>query len=296
MSGHKPQPAGRDRSEPYDPLRMAAVEIRTLATEMARAESRSEKVQKFQEASFFPEPIPAEVTLGDSVSTKAMSRAWVVAREGERLLLAYGVFIHRGKCDLVLPLPEGVRATVVGKIGSATHLRGRVHRVEFCADNAEDLSLLSEVETSRPPIGATPAMSGPTGAASGKGERLHGRVLLAEDTPDTQGLFSLFLRKAGADVSIAHNGTVALRMIEEARRLGRPYKLLVTDIQMPEMDGHSLVRAVRVSDKTLPIVAVTAMVSDDDRKRCLASGCNDYAGKPIDRPELVALCSRWMVA
>lgn len=135
----------------------------------------------------------------------------------------------------------------------------------------------------------------PQPAATGaEGTRLSGRVLLAEDGPDNQRLIAHHLRKAGATVEIADNGRIALEMISKAAGDGRPYDLLVTDIQMPEMDGYTLVRTLRASGSRLAAVALTAHAMSEDRQRCLDAGCDDYASKPIDRAALLKTCAAWL--
>jgi len=124
--------------------------------------------------------------------------------------------------------------------------------------------------------------------------RLAGRVLLAEDGRDNQLLVTVLLRRAGAVVDVADNGRAALAMLELAEREGRPYDLLLTDIQMPEMDGFTLTRLVRERRLPIAVVALTAHAMAEDRARCLAAGCDDYAVKPIDRARLLGTCARWL--
>ncbi len=124
--------------------------------------------------------------------------------------------------------------------------------------------------------------------------RLSGRILLAEDGPDNQRLIGTFLRRAGAEVAVAANGRVALEMIEQGAAAGTPYDLLVTDMQMPEMDGYTLARTLRQRGSKLSIVALTAHAMTDDRAKCAEAGCDDYASKPIDRHALLATCARWI--
>ena len=124
--------------------------------------------------------------------------------------------------------------------------------------------------------------------------RLQGRVLLAEDSRDNQVLISFLLRRAGAEVDIAENGLVALEMIEKASLNGIRYELLLTDMQMPEMDGYSLAHHLRTSGSTLPIIALTAHAMAEDRKKCTDAGCDDYASKPIDKSILLSLCNKWI--
>jgi CheY-like chemotaxis protein len=123
---------------------------------------------------------------------------------------------------------------------------------------------------------------------------LSGRILLAEDGLDNQRLIAFHLKKAGAQVDIADNGRIALDMLGRAAAGGRPYDLLVTDIQMPEMDGYTLVRTLRNRGSTLAVVALTAHAMAEDRQRCIDAGCDDYASKPIDKNSLLTKCAAWI--
>ena len=123
---------------------------------------------------------------------------------------------------------------------------------------------------------------------------LSGRILLAEDGEDNQRLISFHLMKAGARVEIARNGRIALEMLEQAVVKGRPFDLLVSDMQMPEMDGYTLARRLRVQGSRIPIVALTAHAMTGDRQKCLDAGCNGYATKPINKAALIATCRQWM--
>ena len=124
--------------------------------------------------------------------------------------------------------------------------------------------------------------------------RLQGRILLAEDSLDNQLLISTLLRNAGADVSVAAHGGIAFEMREQANAEGRPYNLLLTDMQMPVMDGYTLTRSLRHSGCDLPIVAITANAMTEDRQVCLDAGCNDFLSKPIDKQALLKTCETWL--
>ena len=123
---------------------------------------------------------------------------------------------------------------------------------------------------------------------------LSGRILVAEDGRDNQKLIQFILTRFGAEVELAENGRVALEMIAAAESAGRPYDLLLTDMQMPEMDGYSLARTLRGLGRTLPIVALTAHAMAEDRDKCLAAGCDDYTTKPVDRKHLIETCAKWL--
>jgi PAS domain S-box-containing protein len=124
--------------------------------------------------------------------------------------------------------------------------------------------------------------------------KIRGRVLLAEDGADNQRLIGHHLRKAGAEVDVACDGLAALEMYEAARAEGRPYELLLTDMQMPRLDGYALAQELRSRGSSLAIVALTAHAMPEDRLRCVRAGCDDYATKPIDRVALLATCARWI--
>ncbi len=118
------------------------------------------------------------------------------------------------------------------------------------------------------------------------------RMLLAEDGPDNQRLIGFVLRKAGATVEIVGDGQAAVDAALAARQDGRPFDLILMDIQLPVLDGFAATRALRAANVATPILALTAHAMEGDRSACLSAGCNDYASKPIDRSSLLDLCSR----
>ena len=119
------------------------------------------------------------------------------------------------------------------------------------------------------------------------------RVLLVEDHEINQQVASELLQDAGLRVAIANNGQAALAMLEQA-----DYDMVFMDMQMPVMDGLEATRALRRKARfaAMPVVAMTANAMDQDRRRCIESGMNDFLAKPIDPQELSAVLLRWIPA
>ena len=120
------------------------------------------------------------------------------------------------------------------------------------------------------------------------------RILLVEDNDLNLEITQCVLEREGAAVELARNGEQAVRAFE-ASPVGS-IDAVVMDIMMPVMDGYEATRAIRALDRadaaTVPIIAITANVFDDDRARALAAGMNEHLPKPLDPDCLVAALNK----
>ncbi|MGB0579197.1 MAG: response regulator [Limisphaerales bacterium] len=114
-------------------------------------------------------------------------------------------------------------------------------------------------------------------------------VLMVEDNQMNQQSITQYLEAHKFDILVAGDGPTALRLAE-----AEDFDLILMDVQMPGMDGLECTRELRSRSKTkeIPIIAVTAMVMDGDRERCLEAGANDYLSKPLDLKQLVRIANQ----
>ncbi len=120
------------------------------------------------------------------------------------------------------------------------------------------------------------------------------RILLVEDNEMNQQVATELLESAGAVVTIANHGGEAVRRLKEGPEVPE-FEIVLMDLQMPEMDGHTATRLLRADPrfKDLPIIAMTAHALVEERQRCLEAGMNDHVTKPIDPDALFAALKRW---
>ncbi len=121
-----------------------------------------------------------------------------------------------------------------------------------------------------------------------------GTVLLAEDALDVRALIAAVLGRIGLSVETAANGREAIDKAVAAQDSGKPYDLILMDMQMPVCDGYEATRSLRDAGFPGQIVALTAHAMTGDRQKCLDAGCDDYLAKPIKSDELTAAVSRYL--
>ncbi len=110
-------------------------------------------------------------------------------------------------------------------------------------------------------------------------------ALVVEDSPTMRQLIVFALRRLqNLKVTEADDGVDALKKLQAAK-----FDILITDINMPIMDGLKLVGLVRKDSnhKDIPIVIITTEGAQEDRQRALALGANAYITKPIQAPQVI---------
>ncbi len=121
------------------------------------------------------------------------------------------------------------------------------------------------------------------------------RILLVEDNAINQQVAEELLCGQGATVDIADNGLRGVEAVQAGMATGKPYDVVLMDMQMPVMDGLTAAHEIRsrLAANELPIIAMTANAMASDREACLAAGMNDHVGKPFDLDQLVAKLLQW---
>ena len=110
------------------------------------------------------------------------------------------------------------------------------------------------------------------------------RVLIAEDHEINQLLIMAMAARVGLDADLARDGAEAIAMVASAAAAGRPYGLVLMDMQMPNIDGLEATRRLRQSGydpQQLPIIALTANAYPEDIAACLTAGMQAHLSKPV---------------
>ncbi len=240
------------------------------------------------------EPEPAQPLLGRVVTVLSTTPEW--RGEMERLLAAWGAVTtvldqpqpdvhgdvllivgdHRAwtaedEQRLMRAHARTVYAHAQGPLAAET--RGDRIEVSSYASGALLEALGSVARTSAPLPG--PVQAAPTHS--------RGRVLLVEDNAVNRELIQQQLEELGFAVDAAEQGEAALALWQDGR-----YQAVLTDINMPVMDGYALARELRRRGYALPILAITATALASERERCLAAGIDDLLLKPLNLERLEA--------
>lgn len=122
------------------------------------------------------------------------------------------------------------------------------------------------------------------------------KVLVVEDNEINKQIVAILLKKMNLDLDFAEDGKIAVEKFEQSEN--KTYSLIFMDIQMPNMNGYEATKAIRSSEhpqsKTIPIIAMTANVFDEDIEKCRKVGMNAHVGKPLDPEQLGQVTSSFL--
>ncbi len=123
-------------------------------------------------------------------------------------------------------------------------------------------------------------------------QQFHAKVLVVEDNAINQKIAVALLEQLGCVVDVVDNGQCAIEKFQTG------YDLIFLDIGLPDMDGFEVAKCIReIEDNNnhLPIIALTAHVFAQDKKRCFEVGMDEVMAKPVMRSDLIAVLNRWVV-
>ncbi len=118
-------------------------------------------------------------------------------------------------------------------------------------------------------------------------------VLVVDDNPATRHLIGLYLKRHGYTLLEAENGLEALEKLAQG-----PVDLIITDLNMPQMDGVALTRALKQDQAlgTIPVLILTSEDGAQERLNGLAAGAAAYLTKPVSPERLIEEVTRLLVA
>ncbi|MDX1928068.1 MAG: ATP-binding protein, partial [Pirellulaceae bacterium] len=152
---------------------------------------------------------------------------------------------------------------------------GSRFRVTVASNCTEDCEMIQQLENTKK-TGKLESTTQPT-----QSSLKDLRIMLLEDGEDNQRLLRHLLSKAGAEVTIFDNGKLGLEAVTTNGQLDGPlqtpfpFDLVLTDIQMPELDGYTTTRLLREKGCEHPIIALTAYAMEGNNAECLRAGCSD---------------------
>jgi two-component system chemotaxis sensor kinase CheA len=215
----------------------------------------------------------ADLIGADAPAHEPRPPAILVAAGGKRLAVTCDRLL--GEEDVVLKPLDSPLANVRGYLGTAVLGDGEIALV------LDPLELVRG--TARPRrvrAGVEPALAAP-----------RSKILVVEDSFTVRELQRSVLEAAGYDVATAENGRHALEHLDRDADVG----LVVTDLEMPELNGLELTAAIRKDPRrsSLPVVIITSLGTDDDRQRGIDAGCDAYVVKSAyDQQALLATVGR----
>ncbi len=123
---------------------------------------------------------------------------------------------------------------------------------------------------------------------------LHGRILVVEDAHCIQLIVCAILHQMKLDVDTANNGQEACDMAMASLAEGKPYDVILMDMQMPKMNGCLATKWLRDHDWKGPIIAVSIHATARDHEEFLRAGYNGFVSKPVDPAVLMTTLTSYL--
>ena len=116
-------------------------------------------------------------------------------------------------------------------------------------------------------------------------------ILAVDDSAAMRQMLAYTLRSAGHQVTEAVDGVDALEKLQ-----GRNYDVVLTDQNMPRMDGFEFTKTIKADDRQshIPIIMITSRTAEKHRNHAMELGVNEYLGKPYQDDQLLALVARYV--
>ena len=188
------------------------------------------------------------------------SAARNISSAGVALLV--GKFIYPGThCHVHLVSLQNLQQTVKGKVARCRYLKGTICLHELGIQFEQPVA-----------IGMFHRYAAQT------------RILLIDDDVSIHRLVTHLLKPRNAKITSAYNGETALQKAQEEE-----FDLVLTDFELPDINGLDVARQLREQAFVRPIVAVTAMTDDQTRESCLKAGCTSFIPKPLTKAILLDL-------
>ncbi len=116
-------------------------------------------------------------------------------------------------------------------------------------------------------------------------------ILIAEDDDTNFDYISQTYRNTGLIILRAENGKEAIECCASHPEI----RMVLMDGMMPVLTGYEATREIKKSRPGLPVIVLTAYVSQESIREAVTSGCNDYLAKPIGPEELITMLNKWLV-
>ena len=117
----------------------------------------------------------------------------------------------------------------------------------------------------------------------------HGRILVVDDDPKSRNILERLLTLTDYEVEIVKSGEEAVKRLKRSE-----FNLVLTDLDMPGMDGLELLSHVKSQYPDVPVIVVTGLVSEESRNEALEVGAVGLLSKPYTRDQLLAIISEFL--